>query len=283
MREKSEIFNLKLPTNSGIVDFSVKEGEGLCIIGENGSGKSDLLALLASRGRGVSYRGNRVKLSKDEQALFAVEIGYFDGSGARDNITVGELLERCGTKFNMLPIEVGAVFDIDESEYSIKLSRAEGILAEATGLLETLCRDYKILLIDDVFGLDKAIKARLVPLLKKASTITGVSYIIATTDPDMSALTTHTLLIESGQPVEYGKSENIFKKPAHPYTKWFTSSLKKKKEDEIVLVRTTKDGKPSKKACRFSTICPLADDNCRLKAPDFTPCGRDHLTACYKV
>lgn len=282
---KNNIFEIKMTVGSGSSIFSIKEGEGLTIIGENDSGKSALLALLARRGKGVSYRGNKARLSKDEQTLFDLEIGYFDGTADDcEETKVSEVLEKAAAKFNMLPQDIATLFGIEEIEFEIGTKKTKGFLSATVGLLSKLCKEYKILLMDDVFGLDFGFKKKIIPFLKKVSDKFGLTYVIATTDPYMAlALTPYTLLIEGKQPVEYGKSENVLKKPMHPYAKWFVNGCRLKNDASIAFVRTAKDSKPSKKACKFSPICPLADDTCRTTQPEFKVYAKNNATACHKI
>ncbi len=282
---KNEIFQIRMTVGSNHPSFTVREGEGLSIVGESSCGKSELLALLSRHGKGVAYRGNKSKLSKDEENLFNVEIGYFDGtanSSKEDKII--DVLEKASVKFNMLPSEIGEIFDIEEGEYDQKVKKTKGVLNSSVGLLDKLCEDYKLLLIDDAFGLDFDYKKRVVPFLKSVSDKFSLTYIIATSDPYMAAaLTSYALLLESRKPVEYGKCDSVLKKPLHPYAKWFVASSKLKKDASFAFVRTAKDSKPSKKACRFSSICPIADEKCRLSQPEFSVHGKGHVTACHKI
>lgn len=282
---KSTIFEIKLPVGQGSYTFVIKEGEGLTIIGESDSGKSALLEQIAKRGRGISYRGNKAKLSKDEKNLFGLEIGYFDGTASDSSEDrVIDVLEKAAAKFNMMPSEIAGLFGIEEIDYNSKTKKLTGFLSASTGLLSKLCKEYKFLLIDDSFGLDFGFKKKLIPFLKRVSDKYGLEYVIATTDPYMAlALTPYTLMIEGKIPVEYGKSDHVLKKPTHPYAKWFVSGCKLKKDPAVAFVRTAKDAKPSRKACRFSAICPMADDTCKSRQPEFVLRGKDNLSACHKA
>lgn len=283
MRMKQEILQLRLPVGSGYHEFEIRESEGLSVIGENGSGKSDLLSRIAKCGKGVGYRGNRGRLSKDEKALFGVEVGYFDGStqNLNDELVI-DLIERASAKFKMLPVEIASIFDVDETEYMQRVKKTKGFLKNSVALLFELCKDCKILVFDDVFGLDYEFKRKLIPFLEKVREEKGLTYIVGTNDLELARrLTEYVMLIENGMPVEYARADTFFKKPLNPYAKWFLG--KKKKENPIVFIRTEKDGKPPKRVCKFSIVCPYSDDACKSKQCEFTLHGRDHWTACHKA
>lgn len=282
---KNEIFEIKLSLGKTRSRFVIKEGDGFSIIGENDGGKSQILSLIARRGKGVSYRGNKSKLSKEEQNLFDLEIGYFDGSTKEcKEEKVEDLLDKASVKFNMLVSEIADIFDISQEEYEVKIKNTRGFLSLTCSLLDKLCKDYKILLFDDAFGLDFAFKKKLTPFLKEIGKNFSLTYVIATTDPFFaSALTGYALLVENGMPVEYGKCDVLLKKPLHPYSKWFVASAKNKKDASVAFVRTAKDEKPPKKACRFAMICPWSSDECKKRAPEFTAKTKESYTACHKV
>ena len=282
---KNEIFEIKLSLGKTCSRFVINEGDGLSIIGENDGGKSQILSMIARREKGVTYRGNNKKLSNEQESLFSLEIGYYDGS-LKDCTaqTVGELVDKASIKFNLLASEIADLFDISEMEYGVKIKKASGFLALTCSLLDKLCGDYKILLLDDAFGLDFAFKKKLTPFLKEVAKNFGLTYVIATTDPFFaSALTGYALLVETGMPVEYGKCDVLLKKPLHPYSKWFVASAKNKKDASVAFVRTAKDDKPSKKACRFCMICPIADDECKKRSPEFKEHAKGNYTACHKI
>ena len=284
MRVKQEILQLKLPVSIGAYEFEIRESEGLSIIGENGSGKSELLYKIANKGKGVGYRGNRGRLTKDEKSLFEAEIGYFDGTKDElDDELVIDLIERASVKFKMPPISIASIFDIDETEYMQKVKQTKGFLAHAVALLFELCKERKLLIIDDVFGLDYEFKRKLIPFLEKVREEKGLTYLVATNDLEMAKrLTEYVMIIENKVPVEYARTETFFKKPLHPYTKWFTMQ-KKKGQNQVVFIRTEKDGKPPKRACKFSIVCPFSDDICKSKQCEFSLHGRDHWVSCHKA
>lgn len=284
MKMMQDILQLRLPTLANTYEFEIREIEGFSIIGENGMGKSNLLSRIAKKSKGVGYRGNRGRLSKDEKDLWDLEIDYFDGTLNRAvDERVIDLLERASVKFNSTPIELGRVFDIDQTEFMLKLKQAKGDLEKSLALLYVLTKDIKLLLLDDVFGLDSEVKSRLLPFLEKARETYGLTYLIATTDFETARrLTSFIAVMEEGKIVEYARSETLLKKPLHPYSRWLINSNKKRR-DGVVFIRTAKDGKPPKKACKFCLICPFSDDKCKTKSCEFTLHGKEHFTACHKL
>ena len=284
MKIMQDILQVKLATISNLFEFEIRETEGLSIIGENGMGKSKLLSRISNKSKGVGYRGNRGRLSKDEKDLWDLEIDYFDGTLNRAvDERVIDLLERASVKFNSTPVELGRVFDIDQTEFMLKLKQVKGELEKSIALLYCLTKDIKLLLLDDVFGLDDEIKSRLLPFLEKARENYGLTYLIATTDFEMARrLTSFIAVMEDDKIVEYARSETLLKKPLHPYSRWLINSNKKRR-DGVVFIRTAKDGKPPKKACKYSLICPFSDDICKSKPCEFVLHGKEHFTACHKL
>jgi oligopeptide/dipeptide ABC transporter ATP-binding protein len=88
--------------------------------------------------------------------------------------------------------------------------------------------------------------------------------------------------------MEYAEKREIFSDPLHPYTRALLKSIPKPAvTGESIAEKVIKGDIPSPmdmpSGCRFHTRCPLADDECRHKEPDWREIRTGHFVACHKV
>jgi oligopeptide/dipeptide ABC transporter ATP-binding protein len=90
-------------------------------------------------------------------------------------------------------------------------------------------------------------------------------------------------IMYSGSMVELGKTEDIFEKPIHPYTKMLVGALPR------VGDKSQKTGIPGRPpaltnpppGCRFAPRCPKATDQCRKTVPEFREVEIGRFVACH--
>jgi oligopeptide/dipeptide ABC transporter ATP-binding protein len=90
-----------------------------------------------------------------------------------------------------------------------------------------------------------------------------------------------------GRLVEVGPAEDLYGRPAHPYTAGLLEAIpvpnpeieKAKMSSAIRGELPSPINPPS--GCRFRTRCPRAQDQCAELAPELRSFGNDHLAACH--
>ena len=282
---KNEIFKIVLPVGSATTNLTINEGESIAIVGENCSGKSELLRSIYERRRGITYRGISARLTPTEEELYDSEIAYFDGALFGDpKSTCDEVVTRAAICLEELPENIKRYFGISEFDEEKRLKEIDYYLSLKLALMQVLAQRKKILLLDDLFGLDVELKKNVTPFLKDVKDRYKFTYVIATTDIAFAnTLSDWMLIMEDRQVVEYGRTKNLINTPKHPYSQWLIDSAITKKDYNLQFVRTTKDLKPRKRACRFVNICPLKTDKCNNQAPIFTKYSETDWTACHLV
>ena len=88
-----------------------------------------------------------------------------------------------------------------------------------------------------------------------------------------------------GSMVEFGKKEDIFSNPIHPYTKALFSAIPNPNPD-VKMNRTVLKGDIPSPAnppsgCRFHTRCPHATEKCKNIAPVYREYEEGHFAACH--
>ncbi len=89
--------------------------------------------------------------------------------------------------------------------------------------------------------------------------------------------------------VETGTGEDIYERPAHPYTAALLASLPDPDADrpgsagvgEAAIGGELPSAVDPPSGCRFRTRCPRAEGICAEVQPQYTPLGGEHRVACH--
>ena len=88
-----------------------------------------------------------------------------------------------------------------------------------------------------------------------------------------------------GKIVELATSEELFRRPLHPYTMALLSAnpepIPGRKRQRVVLQGDVPSPIDPPPACRFHTRCPRATDICTQIEPPLVHYGRGHVAACH--
>ena len=118
----------------------------------------------------------------------------------------------------------------------------------------------------------------------------GVSFIFISHDLSTVRHISDTIAVMYlGEIVEYGKAEDVFREPAHPYTAALLDAVPVpdpvKEEARRFKPLGGELPSPAKPpaGCAFSTRCPLATKECTEIDPELVYKDKDHGVACIKV
>ena len=284
---QNDILTISMPVLNNTVRINLREGESLSIVGENMSGKSEILERIRYHKFGVTYRGVApADFTKEEEELFLQEVGYSSGDMyLNPRETVLDVLSRCAVAIESIPDDIAKAFLISKSDYHLKLKEVEYILSAKITLLDILSHNHKVIMIDDVFGYDYTFKQSLVKFLREYRDNRFVTYLIATTDIKFAMqLSEWMMVVNCHKLVEYGQTKHIVSSPQHPYSRWLVNSAFVEEDREMPsFIRTVSDAHPPKDKCPFGTICPYAIDKCREDSPLFDNYNKTDWTACHIV
>ncbi len=100
-------------------------------------------------------------------------------------------------------------------------------------------------------------------------------------------ITDHMTVMYLGEVMESGKTEEIFKHPAMPYTKALMSAIlevnPKKERERVILSGEARSPFNPPDLCRFTGRCPNVCDICRTTPlpPSYQKVGEDHIARCH--
>jgi peptide/nickel transport system ATP-binding protein len=288
-------------------ELEVGEREIVAVAGESGSGKSTLARLLAKvypptvgeiffRGRPLSGLRSRKDVLAYRGAVPMVFQDPFSSLNPAYRISHGILrslalhrpelsgaarraeAERVLAAVGLTP--PGEVLDKFPHEFS-------GGQRQRIGFAQALAGQPKLILADEpVSMLDVSIRVGVLNLMADLRADNGVSFLYITHDLASARYVADRLVIMyAGHIVETGPTEEVLRKPRHPYTQLLRSAVPDPKVPLDTSVRGDA-GEPPKvinptPGCRFRWRCPLAVDRCTTETPRPRPLAPGHTAACH--
>jgi peptide/nickel transport system ATP-binding protein len=289
------------------VTMQLQRGSVVGIVGESGSGKTTfgetVVKLLEPTAGSIRFGGQDVtRMSRSETFAFrrrAQMIFQNASSSLSPRIQIARLLTE--------PYEVHAVpraarKDAAELLDAVGLparlgssypSQLSGGQARRVGIARALALEPDLVVADEpTAGLDASSSAATVNLLADLRQRTGLTIILISHNLSLVATSADQVCVMYlGRIVEQGSTDDVVRRPAHPYTKALLALAPDPEEaSRTVRRRLLVPGEiPSPDApppgCHFHPRCPYAADVCRTVAPDLTPIGPSgeipQLAACH--
>ena len=230
------------------ISFDLYPGQVLGIVGESGSGKSTLLKAIANNitidQGNVTYKSRQEKYLEITQLpehqrrwLMRTEWGFVQQNprdGLRMQVSaganIGERLLDIGVRhYGKIRDEAAhwlQQVEIDPTRMDDLPTTFSGGMQQRLQLARVLVTQPQLILMDEpTGGLDVSVQARLLDLLRSLVRNFNLSVILVTHDIGVVRLLAHRLLVmQQGQVVESGLTDQVLDDPQHPYTQLLVSA-----------------------------------------------------------
>jgi peptide/nickel transport system ATP-binding protein/oligopeptide transport system ATP-binding protein len=304
-------------TDDGIVkavdgiDFTIKKGETLGMVGESGCGKSvsalSILQLVQDPpGKIINgeiwFKGEDLLKKKPEQMRKIrgndISMIFQEPMTSLNPVyTIGEqiseaiILHQKLNKGNALEktVEMLKLVGIANPE-----RRVHGYPHELSGgqrqrvmiAMALSCNPDLLIADEPTTALDVTIQAQILELIKKLKDEIGMAVLMITHNLGVIAeVSDHVVVVYAGKAVEYADVTSIFKHPKHPYAMALQKSIPQLTDKPGIKLEVIEGNIPDPLAlptgCKFHPRCKFAINICKKKEPELEKIGDNHIVRCW--
>jgi peptide/nickel transport system ATP-binding protein len=298
------------------VDISVGQGEKVGLVGESGCGKTQavraILRLLPEetvvipKGEIIFQGRDILKMNKGELKdvrIKGISMIYQEPSAVLNPVfTIGEQLmdilryslpQYSGKhrKQELRKRALAAIADVNIPDPD----RIMGCYPHqlSGGMKQRICIAMAIaiprqLLIADEPGtaLDVTIQAQVNRLIDDLVTSKGLALILITHSLGVAReLTDRIYVMYAGEVVETAKTDELFDRPLHPYTRGLLACIPRLSGKGMAegIEGHVPDYKDMPEGCRFCSRCTIASEECGKSSPHLRDIGNEHRIACFNA
>ncbi len=298
------------------VSLQIAEGETLGLVGESGCGKSTLarcvLRLVEPSSGAVRFDGTDVlgcdrgrlrRLRRDMGIVFQDPYGSLD-----PRMTVAQLISEPLQVHGLAGDRRGRQARVAEllslvglsPEHAARYPRAfSGGQRQRIGIARALATEPRLLVLDEpVSAVDVSTRAQIIALLADLQARLGLSYLFVAHDLSVVRSISHRVAVMYlGRIVEVAGRDELFERPAHPYTQALLSAVPvpdpavERRRRRILLRGEVQSRTAVAGGCPFEPRCFRARERCAADDPALEPVAAgdpalepvaagDHRAAC---
>jgi oligopeptide/dipeptide ABC transporter ATP-binding protein len=295
------------------VDFSVRRGEVLGLVGESGCGKSvtslSVLRLIGQPGRIVEgeiifdgqdllrlpesemvhVRGNRISMIF-QQPQSALNPVYRVGGQIAEVLEIHKNLKReAGARRAVELLQMVGIPDADQRAQSFPHELSGGMAQRVMIAMALACAPELLIADEPTTALDVTIQAQILDLMRDLRSKTDTAIILITHDLGVIAeMAERVAVMYAGRVVEEAEVETLFAHPLHPYTQGLIGSipvLGDVKNRLEVIPGTVPNLVDLPAGCRFAPRCRARVEHklevCNHLEPELLPVAPQQTVRCW--
>ncbi|MEU1076379.1 MULTISPECIES: ABC transporter ATP-binding protein [unclassified Streptomyces] len=292
------------------VTYSVAAGETLAVLGESGSGKSvtaqavmgildmppgritggeivfqgrDLLTLKEDQRRGIRGSGMAMIF---QDALSSLNPVLSVGAQLAEMFTVHRGMSRTDARARAVELMDRVRIPAAKERVNQYPHQFSGGMRQRIMIAMAMALEPALIIADEpTTALDVTVQAQVMDLLAELQREMNMGLILITHDLGVVAdVADRIAVMYAGRIVEEAPVHEIYKAPAHPYTKGLLRSIPRldQKGRELYAIR----GLPPNlmhipPGCAFHPRCPMARDVCRTDVPPLAVVSESRRSACH--
>ena len=309
---RTEFFSSKKSSVTAVddVNFEIKKGEIVGLVGESGCGKSvtslSIMQLLkdtpgkvtngeiifqgrnlldASKKEMLDIRGDKMSMIFQEpmsslNPSMRIDKQMIEGIRLHTPLTKAEARKKSADILSQVGIpDPQRVL----KNYPHQLS---GGMSQRVMIAMAMSCEPDLLIADEpTTALDVTIQAQILELMKKIQQDKGMSILLITHDLGVVAeMCSRVIVMYAGKIVEEAPVEILFANPTHPYTQGLIASVPKLGSGVKVLPSipgSVPDLSAMPKGCRFAPRCKYATEKCHQEQPELLSVGEKQKCRCW--
>ena len=287
------------------ISFDVRRGETLGLVGESGCGKSTtgkaILQLPHPTSGSVQLDGEELtELSRTEMTARRTDIQMIFQdpiSSLNPRRTIGKIvaepLDVWGPKASdeqwaLVASILDAVGIDPESAKYKRPHEYSGGQCQRISIARALVMEPKVIICDEpVSALDVSVQAQILNMLEDLKAKYGLTLVFIAHDlAVVKNISDRVAVMYLGKMCEISDSDDLYAKPAHPYTQLLIDSHPEPNPEAVINEAVVLGGEiPSPifppSGCRFRTRCEFADEHCANEEPKMAKISDEHYVACH--
>ncbi len=285
------------------VSFELGHGETLGVVGESGCGKSTLARMLVRLhvpdSGDVAVAGELIDPARPESMRLlrqCVQMVFQDSYASlnprlsvEQTVAFGPQVQgQSPARARALSHDMLQKVGLDPTRYAHRFTHElSGGQRQRVNIARALVNAPRVVVLDEpVSALDKSVEAQVINLLCDLRAQLDLSFVFISHDLNVVRyLAQRVMVMYLGKVVEVGPVEDLYARPAHPYTRALLASTLSGDPDRRTQTPPISGDPPSPmlppSGCRFRTRCPFAEAVCAEREPELTPLGSRWHVGCH--
>jgi peptide/nickel transport system ATP-binding protein len=295
------------------VNFFVREGETLGLVGESGCGKTTagraMLRLYEPTAGNIMFKSRSLSTTGKPEWVNIRELDKQQLKNVRQDISmifqdpIGSLNPRM-TVYDIItePMLIHDKITPDTEDYVIQLLERVGLRGESVrryphefsggqrqriGIARSLALNPQLIICDEpVSALDVSVQAQTLNLMNDLKADFNLAYIFVAHDLSVvQHISNRVAVMYVGRIAEVADSMALYNHPLHPYTEALMSAVPRPnpraKKARIIMEGDVADPGNPPPGCLFHPRCRYVQERCKTEIPQLREIHHDHFAACH--